>query len=150
MITPAATERVLNLIDEALRTGAAVVAGGTVDGPVVRPTVITGVSSHSPLVCEEVFGPVVCVVPVDGVDDAIRQINAVPYGLNVSIFTRDINKAMAFGRRAEAGQAIINDSPNFRTENMPYGGVKNSGQGTEGVGYAVAGFTRQKLVVINS
>jgi acyl-CoA reductase-like NAD-dependent aldehyde dehydrogenase len=148
MITPEASARVLDWIDEARDHGATVVTGGAVTGPVLHPTVIAGLQNDARLVCTEVFGPVVSVLPVNGLDDALEKINAVSYGLNASIYTADLARALAFGRRVESGQAIINDTPSFRTENMPYGGVKDSGQGREGVGFAVAEFTRQKLVVL--
>jgi acyl-CoA reductase-like NAD-dependent aldehyde dehydrogenase len=148
LITATATKRVLEWLGDAQRAGAAVRAGGTTDGPVLRPTVVTGVAPDAQLVCNEVFGPVVSVLPVDGVEQALEQINAVPYGLNASVFTSNVATAMRFSRAVESGQAIVNDAPNFRTENMPYGGVKESGQGREGIPYAVHEFTRHKLVVL--
>ncbi|MGH3641531.1 MAG: aldehyde dehydrogenase family protein [Mycobacterium sp.] len=148
LITPAATERVLEWLGDAQRAGATVRAGGATDGPVLRPTVVTGVAPSARLVCSEVFGPVVSVLPVDGVEQALEQINAVPYGLNASVFTSNVATAMRFSRGVESGQAIVNDAPNFRTENMPYGGVKDSGQGREGIPYAVREFTHHKLVVL--
>lgn len=148
LITPAATDRVSTWLADAQSVGATVRAGGVTDGPVLRPTVVTGVAPDAQLVCSEVFGPVVSVLPVDGVEQALEQINAVPYGLNASVFTANVGTALRFSRGVESGQAIVNDAPNFRTENMPYGGVKDSGQGREGIPYAVSEFTHHKLVVI--
>ncbi|MDV3125470.1 aldehyde dehydrogenase family protein [Mycobacterium sp. 21AC1] len=148
LITAAATDRLLGWIENAQHTGAAVRAGGVTVGPVLRPTVVTGVAAEDQLVCSEVFGPIVSVLPVDGVEQALEHINAVPYGLNASVFTSNVATAMRFSRAVESGQAIVNDAPNFRTENMPYGGVKDSGQGREGIPYAVREFTHHKLVVL--
>jgi acyl-CoA reductase-like NAD-dependent aldehyde dehydrogenase len=107
------------------------------------------VPRDSPLICAEAFGPVVSVVEVDSLATAIAEVNAAEYGLNTSIYTSDLATAMQYARRAESGSVFVNMPPSFRTDHMPYGGVKGSGEGHEGVKYAVAELLRQKLVVLH-
>lgn len=148
LISQDAADRVTSWLDDAVANGAAVLAGGTSARGVVSPTVITDVPDDSPLLCEEVFGPVVTVVPVRSSGDAIRRINESRYGLNTSVYTRDLAVAVDFSRRVQSGTVLVNMPPSFRADHMPYGGVKDSGQGREGVKYAVAEMVLQKLVII--
>ena len=149
LVTAAATERLLSWIQEAAAAGARLVAGGEVRDGVLAPTVLTHVPRDSPLICAEAFGPVVSVVEVDSLATAIAEVNAAEYGLNTSIYTSDLATAMQYARRAESGSVFVNMPPSFRTDHMPYGGVKGSGEGHEGVKYAVAELLRQKLVVLH-
>ena len=148
MISDDARERVLGWIDEAVADGARLVTGGTLDGNCLRPTVLADVPARSRVVCEEVFGPVVSIKTVDTVAEGIAEVNAARYGLNTALFTRDLGSALHFARTAEAGAVLINITPAFRADHMPYGGVKDSGQGREGVKYAIAELLDQRLVVL--
>jgi acyl-CoA reductase-like NAD-dependent aldehyde dehydrogenase len=112
--------------------------------------VVTDVPASSPLLCEEVFGPVVSVVPVANLDEAIRAVNDSRFGLNTSIYTSDLTSALRYAREAQAGTVLVNRPPAFRADHMPYGGVKESGQGREGVKYAVEELTERKLVILGS
>jgi len=147
LVTSLAGMRVIRWLDDAVNEGARLLVGGRdVDG-VVAPTVITGVSAESPLVCEEVFGPVITVIAVEGLEQAIAAVNTSDFGLNAAIHTSDLATAMAFGRRAQVGSVLVNMPPSFRADHMPYGGVKQSGEGREGVKYAVAELVQLKLIV---
>jgi len=164
LISEDARERLLDWIDEARDAGARVTAGGVVTAPpsaagaadpdrasaVLSPTVLADVPGDSPLIREEAFGPVVSVVPVDSLDDALAAVNASRYALNTAIFTSGLSTAMRYAREAQAGSVLVNMPPSFRADHMPYGGVKDSGQGREGVKYAVAELVRQRLVVLKS
>jgi len=164
LISEDARERLLGWIDEARDAGARVTAGGVVTAPpsaagaadpdrasaVLSPTVLADVPGDSPLIREEAFGPVVSVVPVDSLDDALAAVNASRYALNTAIFTSGLSTAMRYAREAQAGSVLVNMPPSFRADHMPYGGVKDSGQGREGVKYAVAELVRQRLVVLKS
>jgi acyl-CoA reductase-like NAD-dependent aldehyde dehydrogenase len=150
LVTEAAAERLASWIASAKDQGAIVRAGGTLSGGILAATVLTRVPSTHPLVSEEVFGPVVSVRSVDSLDDALAHINASDFGLNAAVYTRDLGVAMAFTTRVEAGSALVNMPPSFRADHMPYGGVKDSGQGREGVKYSVEELVRQKLVVLRA
>ncbi|MEV6845797.1 aldehyde dehydrogenase family protein [Actinoplanes sp. NPDC051411] len=151
LVSPDAKTRVKRWLDDAVEAGARVVTGNTFDdGGLLRPTVITDVPVASPLRCEEVFGPVVIVVPVKDAEEGLAAANDSRFGLNTSIFTNDFAHAIDFARRAETGTVLVNVSPSYRSDAMPYGGVKDSGQGREGIRYAVASLVHQKLVVLNA
>jgi acyl-CoA reductase-like NAD-dependent aldehyde dehydrogenase len=147
LITPLATEKVVAWLDEAVARGARVRQGGAVTNEVVAPTLLTDVPTDSPLIREEVFGPVVTVIPVAGLENALSDINSSDFGLNAAVHTRSLAVAMEFGRRAQAGSVLVNMPPSFRADHMPYGGVKHSGQGREGVKYAVEELVHLKLIV---
>ena len=148
LISPAARDRLVSWISDAVNGGASVAAGGEVVDGVLAPTVLVDVPADSPLICEEAFGPVVSVVSVDSLDEAINAVNSSAYALNTSIYTADLASAMTYARRAEAGSVLVNMPPSFRADHMPYGGVKDSGQGREGVKYAIADLLTEKLVVL--
>ena len=148
MISEQARERVLAWIAEAVDDGARLVTGGTLEGACLRPTVLADVPATSRVVCEEVFGPVASVRTVKSVAEGIEEVNSARFGLNTSIFTADLAAALQFAREAEAGAVLVNITPSFRADHMPYGGVKDSGQGREGVKYAIAELLDQRLVVL--
>lgn len=150
LITRDATARVRSWIEQALDTGAKLHTGGVLENTVLRPTVLTDVAAASPLICEEVFGPVVSVNTVESVGEAVEQVNASRFGLNTAVFTRDIGEALAFARQAEAGTVLVNVAPGFRADQMPYGGVKQSGEGREGVPYAVRSMIEDKLLIFGA
>ncbi|MFI5614836.1 aldehyde dehydrogenase family protein [Amycolatopsis sp. NPDC051903] len=148
LISSQATDRVTQWVEGAVRDGARVVAGGAVRDGVLEPTVVTGVRPDSVLLCDEVFGPVVTVVPVKSVAEAITAANDSRFGLNTAIFTNDLGNALEYSRRAEAGSVLVNVAPAFRADHMPYRGVKDSGHGREGVKYAVESLVAEKLVIL--
>lgn len=150
LVADTEVDRIERWLAEAVDAGAEIRVGGTTDRSVMPPTLITGVTAADRLVCEEVFGPVVAVTVVDGNDEAIAAVNDSRYGLNTSIYTASLADALDYARRAEAGSVLVNVPPSFRADHMPYGGVKDSGQGREGVKYAVAELTDQKLVILSA
>jgi acyl-CoA reductase-like NAD-dependent aldehyde dehydrogenase len=150
LVSDAELSRITSWLDEAVSGGARILVGGVVDGTVLAPTLVVDTQEHDRIVCEEVFGPVVTVVRVTGLDDAIQRVNDSRYGLNTSIYTKDLAMSLRFAREAEAGSVLVNVLPSFRADFMPYGGVKDSGQGREGVKYAIAELVEQKLVILSA
>jgi len=140
--------RVTEWIDEAVKGGAKLLCGGRRKGSVVEPAVLTGTSPSMRVNCAEIFGPVVTVEPYDEFREAVRQINDSPYGLQAGVFTRDaVLIQMAFDE-LEVGGVIVGDVPSFRVDQMPYGGVKDSGLGREGLRYSIEDMTERKLLVM--
>ncbi|MEK6223408.1 MAG: aldehyde dehydrogenase family protein, partial [Thermodesulfobacteriales bacterium] len=123
--------------------------GGKAEGKLIEPTVLTNVSDDMNVSCNEVFGPVVIVEPYKEFDKALQSVNNSRYGLQAAVFTKDMRKAFKAYNTIQTGGVIINDFPSFRVENMPYGGVKDSGVGREGIKYAIEDMTELKLMVIN-
>jgi acyl-CoA reductase-like NAD-dependent aldehyde dehydrogenase len=150
LINDGAAERIEAWLQEAQAGGAQVVAGGTRDGRMFKPTVLTDVTRDMKVVCEEVFGPVVTLTPYDEFDEALAQVNDSPFGLQTGVFTRDLGRAMRAVHKLDVGGVIINDSPTFRVDQMPYGGNKLSGVGREGPRFAVEDMTTLKMVVIST
>jgi len=148
MITPQETERALAWIAEAQERGARVECGGEVDGRVLQPTVLTGVPVDAKVSCQEVFGPVVLINPVESIEEAIGLVNDSRFGLQAGIYTNNLAKAMQAAEDLHVGGVMVNDVPTFRVDHMPYGGVKESGMGREGIKYAIEEMTELKLVVI--
>ncbi len=124
-----------------------VLTGGEQDG-LLKPTVLANVSDDRKVSCEEIFGPVVLVNPVDSVDEAIARANGTRYGLQAGIFTASIDTALKAADGLEFGGVIVNEAPTFRSDQMPYGGIKASGNTKEGPAYAVRELTEERLVVI--
>jgi acyl-CoA reductase-like NAD-dependent aldehyde dehydrogenase len=150
LITSDAVARVQGWIKEAVGMGATVRAGANLENGVLRPTILTDVPDQACLIREEVFGPVVSVNTVEDVAEGARQVNRSHLGLNSSIFTNDVREALAFAKVAEVGTVLVNVPPGFRADHMPYGGVKQSGEGREGVAYAVAAMLSSKLLVLDA
>jgi acyl-CoA reductase-like NAD-dependent aldehyde dehydrogenase len=148
LITNESQARVASWVDEAVDIGAEVVTGYELENGVMPATVLDNVDPSARVLREEVFGPVVSVCRVADLAEALSRVNDSRFGLNTSIFTRDLDLGLSFAARAEAGTALINVTPSFRADNMPYGGVKDSGQGREGVAYAIREMTERKLVVM--
>ncbi|MFL5938368.1 MAG: aldehyde dehydrogenase family protein [Gaiellaceae bacterium] len=142
-----ARERILAWVAEA--DGELLTGGGTTDDGLIRPTVIANPSADAKVSCEEVFGPVVTLTRVGSLDDAIELANSTRYGLQAGIFTNDLKSALEGARRLEFGGVTINEAPTFRADQMPYGGVKASGNTREGPAYAVRELTEERLVVID-
>jgi acyl-CoA reductase-like NAD-dependent aldehyde dehydrogenase len=142
-----ARTRILEWIEEAKSAGAKVLAGG-VEGDLIRPTALAEVSDDQKVSCEEVFGPVAIVNPVDSIDEAIARANGTRFGLQAGIFTASIDTALRAADGLEFGGVTVNEAPTFRSDQMPYGGVKDSGNTREGPAYAVRELTEDRLVVI--
>jgi acyl-CoA reductase-like NAD-dependent aldehyde dehydrogenase len=141
---------VLSWIDEARAAGAEVLTGGALDGDLLRPTVLANVAPELKVSCEEVFGPVCTVTPYDSLDDAIALANGTRYGLQAGIFTASLQSALAAAQRLEFGGVTVNEAPTFRADQMPYGGVKASGNTREGPAWAMRELTEERLVVVQT
>ena len=150
MISESAAARAVSWVKEAERAGATVHCGGTKEGSVMQATVLYNVSSDSKLMLDEVFAPVVFVNAFSDLSDAIAMVNRSPYGLQNALFSTQLNHIMQCIGEIESGALLINESPTFRADNMPYGGMKRSGIGREGPEFAVQEMTEIKLVVIDS
>jgi acyl-CoA reductase-like NAD-dependent aldehyde dehydrogenase len=148
LIDSDARDRVLAWIEEARGAGAEILTGGELDGELIRPTVIANAPPEAKVSCEEVFGPVCTVTPYDTLDEAIELANGTRYGLQAGIFTSNVKTALEAARRLEFGGVTVNEAPTFRADQMPYGGVKDSGNTREGPAYAVRELTDERLVVI--
>jgi acyl-CoA reductase-like NAD-dependent aldehyde dehydrogenase len=136
-------------IDEAVREGAHLVIGGDRDGSFIAPAILTNVRPEMKVVCMEAFAPLLTVDTYGPLDDAIAKANDSIYGLQAGVFTRSIDVAMYAARRLMVGGVMINDVSTYRVDQMPYGGVKSSGLGREGVRYAIEELTDPKLIVLN-
>jgi acyl-CoA reductase-like NAD-dependent aldehyde dehydrogenase len=148
LVSVAAAERVEQWVNEAVAAGARLLTGGTRDGATVAPTVLTDVPRDAKVSREEVFGPVMIIQTVSGVDEAFAAVNDSKYGLQAGVFTRSLDNAFRANREIEAGGVIIGDVPSYRADQMPYGGVKESGAGREGLRSAMADFTYEKVMVL--
>jgi acyl-CoA reductase-like NAD-dependent aldehyde dehydrogenase len=144
-----ARERIVEWIDEARRADAEVLAGAEVVEGLIRPTVLGGIEPTMKVSCEEVFGPVVGLAPYDTIDEAIELANSSPFGLQAGIFTARPDRALSWARRLHFGGVLINETPTFRADQMPYGGVKDSGNTREGPRFAVRSMTEPKLLVLS-
>ena len=149
MIRQGDAERVNQWIGEAVSQGARLVTGGKRSGTLHEPTLLADVTPAMRISRDEIFGPAVGVSRASTIDDAIHQANDSRYGLSAGIFTQNIDHALAFARRVEAGNLHINWGPMWRADLMPYGGLKESGFGKEGVKYAIEEMTEKKTVVIH-
>jgi acyl-CoA reductase-like NAD-dependent aldehyde dehydrogenase len=143
-----AKERILAWIEQARGSGARILTGGDTEGDLIRPTVIADASPDLKVSCEEVFGPVCTVNRVGSVDEAIELANGTRYGLQAGIFTASLDTALRAAQELEFGGVVVNEAPTFRADQMPYGGVKDSGNTREGPKYAVRELTEERLVVV--
>ncbi|GAA1604785.1 aldehyde dehydrogenase family protein [Leucobacter chromiireducens] len=153
VINAASGERIRAMVDRAVAAGATLLAGGEAPAEgehaaLVRPTVLGGVPADVDVWAEEVFGPVVCLTTVDSIDTAIDLVNASRYGLQAAIYTASLESAFAAIERLEVGGVVVNEIPGFRSDIMPYGGVKDSGIGREGPRYAIEEFTVTRMAMI--
>lgn len=148
MIDKSEVDRIENWVNEAVSCGAKVVTGGKRIGPVYFPTILTDVKPEMKVICEETFAPVASVIPFDDFDEALYQADNTTYGLQVGVFTRDINRAFHAIKKLNFGGVIINDISTFRTEHMPYGGNRKSGLGREGVRFTMEDMTNIQVVAI--
>ena len=149
MISEREAERIEEWVDEAEDEGARVLTGGNRTGAFYEPTVLTDVAPAMKVVSEETFAPVFSIIPYDTIEDAVRMVNDTRYGLQAGVFTRSLAVANHFAEHPDVGGVIIGDGATFRMDNMPYGGVKDSGIGREGPAYAIRELTEEKLIVLN-
>ncbi|MFZ8966257.1 MAG: aldehyde dehydrogenase family protein [Ilumatobacteraceae bacterium] len=148
LINGEATSRVSMWIDDAVAAGARVLHGGTSFGSCIQPTVLIDIPEGAKVWDEEVFGPVVCVRTVANLDEAIKQVNTSRFGLQASIFTSSIQNAFRAIEELEVGGVVVNEVPGYRSDTMPYGGVKDSGIGREGPRFAIEEFTVTRMAII--
>ena len=141
-------ERVTEWVNEAVQAGAKLLIGGGRKGAMVEPTVLTGTDPNMRINTEEVFGPVVTVEPYETFDEALRMTNNTKYGLQAGLMTRDAVLIQTAFDELDVGAVIVGDVPSFRVDQMPYGGVKDSGIGREGLRYAIEDMTERKLMVM--
>ncbi len=149
MITLAEADRVMEWIDEAKTLGASCLTGGTREGSLIQPTVMENMPKGARLDCQEIFGPVASLYSVDNLDEAIEKSNSVDYGLHGAIFTNNLNNAFHAIQNMDVGGIMVNDSTDYRVDMMPFGGVKKSGLGREGIRYALEEMTEPKVVCFN-
>lgn len=149
MISEREAARAESWVREAVAAGATLVHGGRREGAVLQPTILADVSPSMRVSCEEIFAPVVSIIPYDAFDAAIAQANDTPFGLAAGIFTRDLTRAMSAARRLSVGLLHVNDASSSRVDLMPFGGVKQSGQGREGPKYAMQEMTQERLITLN-
>jgi len=149
MITEREAQRAEKWIKEAVKEGAKILTGGQRGRTLVQPTVLTHVSPKSKVSCQEAFAPVVVLDSYKDFKEALKRVNDSFYGLQAGVFTRDIDKAFQAFRELDVGGVMINDIPTYRVDHMPYGGVKDSGFGREGVRYAMEEMTERKIMVVN-
>jgi len=146
MITSTEAIRVEKLINDAVGSGARVLCGGRRNGAFYDPTVLENVPKTCQAYREEIFGPVVHLFPIDDFDNAIEEANSLEFGLHAAVFTKDINLAFKAAYEIECGGVMINDSTDYRLDSMPFGGVKNSGLGREGIKFALQEMTEPKVI----
>ena len=149
MISLRDAERAQQWVNEAKAAGASLLVGGERDGCLFPPTVLADTTPGMKVNCEEVFAPVVTLRPYDDWDDAIATVNEGPYGLQAGVFTRDITRVMAAWNAIDVGGLHINSASTFRVDHMPYGGIKASGYGREGIKYAIDEMTELRLLTLN-
>ncbi|MGI8435185.1 MAG: aldehyde dehydrogenase family protein [Nocardioidaceae bacterium] len=148
VINEEAAERIVSWVDDAVKAGAKLLAGGGRRGTTVEPTVLEGVASDARVSCEEVFGPVMMLEPVADDATAFAKVNDSPFGLQAGVFTRSLQTAFRAHRELEVGGVVVGDVPSYRADQMPYGGVKESGVGREGVRFAMADYSYERVMVL--
>lgn len=148
MIRASDVERVEQWIKEAVSSGAKVLCGGTAKGSLINPTLLSATTPKMKVNCEEIFAPVATIEPYEDFDDALVRSNDSQYGLQAGLFTHDSRLILRAFERLEVGGVIVDDVPTFRVDPMPYGGVKDSGLGREGIRYAIEEMTERRLLVM--
>jgi succinate-semialdehyde dehydrogenase/glutarate-semialdehyde dehydrogenase len=149
MIAQREAERAERWIGEAVSGGAVVAHGGSRAGALLEPTVVLGARADMRVVGEEIFAPVISILPFDSFDEALREVNDTAFGLAAGVFTQDIDRALHAGRTLRVGAVHINETSSSRVDLMPYGGVKDSGFGREGPRYAIEDMTEERLITIS-
>ena len=149
MITETEAKRVESWVNSAVEKGAVVLAGGKRKGALYEPTVLEKVPPEATIHFEEVFGPTVNLYPVDDLDEAIKEANSLPYGLLAAVFTSNVDVAFKAAYDLDCGGVMINDSTDYRLDSMPFGGVKYSGLGREGIKFSLQEMTEPKVICFN-
>lgn len=149
MITETEAKRVESWVNSAVEKGAVVLTGGKRNGALYEPTVLEKVPPEATIHYEEVFGPTVNLYPVDDLDEAIKEANSLPYGLLAAVFTSNVDIAFKASYNLDCGGVMINDSTDYRLDSMPFGGVKYSGLGREGIKFSLQEMTEPKVVCFN-
>lgn len=149
LISPREIQRILGWIDEAVKGGAKILCGGKREGSILQPTVLEKTTPQMKVNCMEVFGPVVTLIPYATMDEALALLNDSEFGLQAGVFTNDLRASFAAWETLDVGGVMIGDVPTFRIDHMPYGGVKSSGLGREGLRYAIEEMTEPRSLVIN-
>lgn len=150
LVNEAAVRRIDSWIKEATERGARVLTGGTYEGQMFKPTVLDHVTNDMQVMCAEVFGPVVNLLPYSDFHQVLDEVNDSEYGLQAGVFTPSLARSMEAAQRLRVGGVMINDTPAYRADQMPYGGTKHSGVGREGPRFAIEEMTTLKMIVINS
>ena len=150
MISEKEASRLQGWVDDAVKVGAKVLCGGTRDGVMMQPTLLEGVPMDQNLCADEAFGPVAILEKYSRFEDALKSLNDSAFGLQAGVFTRDIYKANLAWETLDVGGVIIGDVPSWRVDNMPYGGVKDSGIGREGIRWAIQDMTEPRLMVLRT
>jgi acyl-CoA reductase-like NAD-dependent aldehyde dehydrogenase len=148
MISEDAAERLHGWITDARKNGAKILCGGKRDGAMLDATVLENVPADADVSCQEAFGPVALLAPFKDFDEAMARVNDSEYGLQAGVFTNDLTHTMQAWDQLEQGGVVIGDIPSFRVDNMPYGGIKRSGLGREGIKYAIEDMTELRLLVV--
>lgn len=150
LITPDAGKRIAGWLKESVSQGAKILVGGALhENNIMEPTIVVDVRPDMRISCEEVFGPLVTVTKFSSFERALDEVNQSRFGLQAGVFTSDINKIFLAYRSLEVGGVMVNDVPTFRADHMPYGGVKDSGLGREGIRYAIEEMTEPRVLVLN-
>jgi acyl-CoA reductase-like NAD-dependent aldehyde dehydrogenase len=150
MISKAEAERLEGWIRSAAARGGRILCGGKREGAMLAATLLENVPVDADVCAKEAFGPVAVLSSFRHFDDALDQVNASAFGLQAGVFTRDLYKAQRAWDRLEVGGVIIGDVPSWRVDNMPYGGVKDSGLGREGLRFAIEDMTELRLMVVRT
>jgi glyceraldehyde-3-phosphate dehydrogenase (NADP+) len=148
MVDEGQATRTARWVDEAVQLGGRVVAGGKANGAYFEPTILENVPVEAQVCSNEAFAPLVVVFPFSDFGDAIRQVNDSFFGLQTGVFTNDLGAAWTAFGELEVGGVIVNDVPTYRIDHMPYGGVKDSGLGREGLRYAIEDMTELRIMVL--
>jgi glyceraldehyde-3-phosphate dehydrogenase (NADP+) len=148
MVDKAAAQRTERWVQEAVDRGGKLLTGGVADGAYFPPTIMTGVPKDAQICSNEAFAPVVVAFPFSDFDDAVREVNDSLYGLQTGVFTNDFGHAWHAFDELEVGGVILNDVPTYRIDNMPYGGVKDSGLGREGLRWSIEDMTELRILVV--
>jgi succinate-semialdehyde dehydrogenase/glutarate-semialdehyde dehydrogenase len=148
VISEAEAIRIEAWINQAVSTGANLLCGGSREGSVLAPVLLTDVNEGMALGCNEIFGPVMCLLPFDTLDEAVDRVNSTPFGLATGVFTNRISDTITASKKLEVGAVHINETSSSRVDLMPYGGSKESGFGREGPRYSVHEMTEERVVTI--
>jgi acyl-CoA reductase-like NAD-dependent aldehyde dehydrogenase len=147
VIDSLAADRIMGWIDESVKQGARLLCGGQRRGNLIEPTLLTGTSPKDKINCEEVFGPVATLESYKDFDEALKAVNSSRFGLQTGLFTDSASLTQKAFRELDVGGLIVNEIPTFRADNMPYGGVKDSGLGREGLRFAMEDYCERKTMV---